>query len=168
MAQSAMFFETFKQQMMLSINTSLPCRVLSYDKERRMATVQPLFQMKEVGQNPQNMSIIEDVPVLWQRYEVQRKQPIDVSIKEGAHTHSGGEHSQYSGNGSHSHTGGAHEHTEMRILEELDMVPVLKAGDVVLAVCAQRALDDALDGKPVYAGTSRILSVQDAVIVGIF
>lgn len=49
--------------------------------------------------------------------------------------------------------------------EEYELV--LRAGDVVLCVCAQRSLDDAMSGQPYYAGKSRILDIQDAVIVGV-
>lgn len=45
--------------------------------------------------------------------------------------------------------------------------PTFDRGDIVLCICAQRSLDDAADGKPYYAGKSRILDIQDAVIVGV-
>lgn len=45
--------------------------------------------------------------------------------------------------------------------------PVYQKGDVVLCVCAQRSLDNVESKKPYYAGKSRILDIQDAVIVGV-
>lgn len=45
--------------------------------------------------------------------------------------------------------------------------PMLQTGDKVLCVCAQRSLDDVMSGQPYYAGKSRILDMQDAVIVGV-
>ncbi|MGG0666974.1 hypothetical protein ABE073_00335 [Lederbergia citrisecunda] len=169
MANSAMFFENFRNQLLFSINTAMPCRVLSYDKENRLANILPLFKIKEAGKEPQTQSVIEDVPVLWQRMRVHKKEFFEVSIPEGEHTHSGGGHSQYSGSGIHSHEGGKHEHQKMKVTEDfIELHPVLEAGDTVLAVFAQRSIDEAQDGKLVYPGSARIMSVHDAIIVGIF
>ena len=169
MANSAMFFENFRNQILLSINTSMPCKVISYDEDKRLATIQPLFKIKETGRDPEALSVIEDVPVLWQRMRVHKKDFFEVSIPEGEHTHSGGGHAQYTGSGVHSHDGGKHTHEKMKITEDfIDLHPVLKAGDTVLAVFAQRAIDEAQDGKLAYPGSARIMSVHDAIIVGIF
>ncbi|PIC73347.1 hypothetical protein [Sporosarcina sp. P17b] len=169
MAESAMFFENFRNQMLLTINTSMPCKVLSYDEKKRVATIQPLFKTKEAGMEPEALSIIEDVPVLWQRMKVHKKDFFKVSIPEGEHVHNGGGHSQYTGSGVHSHDGGKHEHKKMKVIEDfIELHPVLKAGDTVLAVFAQRAIDEAQEGKLSYPGASRIMSVHDAIIVGIF
>lgn len=169
MSNSSMFFENFKNQILLSINTSMPCKVLSYDEEKRLAKIQPLFKIKEAGKEPQALSVVEDVPVLWQRMKVHKKNFFNVSIPEGEHTHSGGGHSQYTGSGVHTHDGGEHEHKKMKVTEDfIELHPVLKEGDTVLAVFAQRALDDAMEGKLVYPGSARYLNVHDAIIVGIF
>lgn len=194
-----MFFEEFKNQILLSINTSMPCRVVSSNGSR--VTIQPLFKTKESGKEPHTAPIIEDVPVLWQRYNVHGGSVFKVDIpkgehehEDGEHIHEGGSHSHSGGSHSHSgsdhshsggshshdggshshdggihkHEGGEHKHEEMQILETLSFSPVFYPGDVVLCVFTQRALDDALSGSPVYAGTSRILSIKDAVVVGIF
>lgn len=169
MSNSSMFFENLKNQILLSINTCMPCKVISYNEEERLATIQPLFKMKEAGKEPQALSIIEDVPVLWQRMKVHKKNFFQVNIPEGEHTHSGGGHSQYTGSGVHSHSGGEHEHKKMKVTEDfIELHPVLKAGDTVLAVFAQRSIDEAMEGKLSYPGSARILSVHDAIIVGIF
>ena len=169
MADSTMFFENFRNQILLSVNTCMPCKVLSYDEKERRAKIQPLFKNKEVGKDPQALSVIEDVPVLWQRMKVHKKDFFQVSIPEGEHTHSGGGHSQYTGSGTHTHSGGEHEHKKMKVTEDfIELHPVLKEGDTVLAVFAHRSIDEAMEGDLVYPGTSRVLSVQDAIIVGIF
>ena len=183
MADSTMFFENFRTQMLLSINTAMPCKVLSYDEEKRQAKIQPLFMTKEIGRASEKMSVIEDVPVLWQRMRVHKKEFFKAEVPEGEHihekgehTHSGGGHAQYTGSGVHSHDGGAHmhdggkhTHKKMKVTEDfIDLHPVLKAGDTVLAVFGQRAIDEAQEGKLSYPGAARIMSVHDAIIVGIF
>ncbi|MGA4517195.1 Gp138 family membrane-puncturing spike protein [Solibacillus silvestris] len=169
MANSAMFFENFRNQILLSINTCMPCKVLSYDEKTRMASIQPMFKQKEVGKEPQALSIIEDVPVLWQRMKVHKKDFFEVNIPEGEHVHDDGGHGQYTGSGVHSHDGGKHEHKKMKVTEDfIELHPVLESGDIVLAVFAQRSIDEAMEGNLVYPGSSRYLSVHDAIIVGIF
>ncbi|WP_274381443.1 Gp138 family membrane-puncturing spike protein [Paenibacillus mesophilus] len=48
----------------------MPCRVVSYDEERRRAVVQPLFMTKERGKPPAPLPLVQNVPVLSQRYRV--------------------------------------------------------------------------------------------------
>ncbi|WP_406945767.1 Gp138 family membrane-puncturing spike protein [Halobacillus sp. SY10] len=64
------FFSEFKRDILLSINTCLPCRVISYDKMNREAKLQPLFKTKEKNRSPKSLPVIEGVPVLFQQYEV--------------------------------------------------------------------------------------------------
>ncbi|MBA2878058.1 hypothetical protein HNR63_001112 [Anoxybacillus kamchatkensis] len=107
----------------LNLNTAMPCKVLSYNESTRRAKIQPLFQMKEVGRNPENLPPIDDVPVLYYRLKVN------------------GNSQTY--------------------------IPDLKAGDVVLAVFCQRAIDDVLTGKIAYPDVSRHHDLHDAIIVGV-
>ncbi|WP_346235738.1 Gp138 family membrane-puncturing spike protein [Lysinibacillus telephonicus] len=46
--------------------------------------------------------------------------------------------------------------------------PVYSEGEVVYVVFSQRALDEAQKGNNVFPGTSRMFSIHDAVIVGLF
>lgn len=46
-------------------------------------------------------------------------------------------------------------------------MPVVKKGDVVMCIVAQRSLDDMDTGRPYYAGKARIMNMQDSVIVGV-
>lgn len=124
MAQDTKFFKDFRNQILLGINTAFPAKVLAFDESALEAKIQPLFKVKEVGEDPEALEPIDGVPLLKQKYRV-----------------NGGSAQQYT--------------------------PVVNRGDIVLCVCAQRSLDDAADGKPYYAGKSRILHVQDAVIVGV-
>lgn len=155
MSNASQFFsENIKSQLLLSINTCMPCKVLSYNEGSRRAKIQPLFKTKEVGREPSAQSVIEDVPVMFERVKINGGQPILVTIPEGEH-------------GGHSSGDGQHTHTKIIFEEEVENSPVLKTGDTVLVVFAQRSIDEALEGNLVYPGTSRLFSLQDAIIVGL-
>ncbi|GKU78570.1 Gp138 family membrane-puncturing spike protein [Paenibacillus sp. L3-i20] len=51
---------------------------------------------------------------------------------------------------------------------ETTCVPFVKAGDIVLVVCADRELKNAQTGKVAKPDSSRMHDVNDAVIVGVF
>lgn len=70
MSNSTEFFSNFKNQILLSINTCMPCKVLAYNEGSRTAKIQPLFMVKEVNRSPEKLSVLEDVPVLKQKYKV--------------------------------------------------------------------------------------------------
>lgn len=154
MSNTSTFFEGFKGNMLASLNTAMPCKVLEYDDGTCTAKIQPLFQAKEVGKEPKSLSVIEGVPVLFQRYKVHNNEKIAVTTDKGAH-------GQYEGTGEH-------EHKELQFTESVDMIPDIKAGETVLAVFCQRAIDEAQSGSNVYPGTDRMFSIHDAVIVGVF
>lgn len=123
MSNASRFFSNLREQILLSINTSMPCKVLSYNKGNRTAKIQPLFKVKEVGQSPESLPSIEDVPVCFQKFEV------DGITKT--------------------------------------YTPILGVGDIVLVVFGQRSIDDAIEGVLDFPGFSRVLDIQDAMIVGI-
>lgn len=154
MSNSSEFYSNFKSQLLLSINTCMPCKVISYDESKRLAKIQPLFMVKEINRAPEKLSVIEDVPVLFERMRINKGQPILVTIPEGEH-------------GGHTGGDGKHIHTKITFEEEVENVPVLKIGDTALVVFAQRSIDEAVEGNLVYPGTSRIFDVHDAIIVGI-
>lgn len=124
MSKTTKYFDALKMNLLTSINTAMPCKILSYDEATCTAKIQPLFKVKEVGQPEKALKPIENVPALKQKYRVN-----DGSVQE--------------------------------------YVPVYEAGNVVLVVFAQRAIDDALQGKMTYPGT-RMFSLTDAVIVGVW
>ncbi|QAS52801.1 Gp138 family membrane-puncturing spike protein [Halobacillus litoralis] len=64
------FYSELKRNILLSINTCLPCRVIDYDKSNREAKLQPLFKTKEKGKEPTSLGVLEGVPVLFHQYEV--------------------------------------------------------------------------------------------------
>ncbi|WP_313893850.1 Gp138 family membrane-puncturing spike protein [Psychrobacillus sp.] len=70
MSNSSEFYANFKNQILLSINTCMPCKVLAYNENTRTAKIQPLFMVKEMNRPPEKLSVLEDVPVLKQKYKV--------------------------------------------------------------------------------------------------
>lgn len=70
MSRATSFFEDLQWNVLAALNTGMPGRVLSYNKDLREAKVQLLFQMKEKGRDPVDRAPVEGVPVLFQRYEV--------------------------------------------------------------------------------------------------
>lgn len=130
MSEATRFFSNLMHQVAMNINTAMPCKVLSYNKEKRTAKIQPLFMVKEVGREPEPLPPIDNVPVLFHRFEF-------IDLDDG-------------------------EKTVTR-----EFVPVLRSGDVVLAVFAQRALDNVMSGRIAYPGINRHHDLQDAIIVGV-
>lgn len=154
MSNAVQFFEGIKGALLTSINTAMPCEVLAYDAITRTAKIQPLFKVKEVNQEPSSLAPVESVPVLFQRYRINNNNKISVTTDKG-------QHSQYTGTGEHVHN-------ELTFTESVEMIPDLQKGDIVLAVFCQRSIDEAARGKNVYPGSSRMFSIRDAVIVGVF
>lgn len=148
------FFSTLQQGVFMNLNTAMPCKVLAYDETKRRAKIQPLFKVKEYGQNESSLAPIEHVPVLMQRYKIHNNQGISISTDPG-------EHEQYSGDG-------AHNHKMITFVETVDFIPDIKVGDTVLAVFCQRAIDEAIKGNNTFPGTARMFDIHDAVIVGVF
>lgn len=64
------FYRRFKQDILLSINTTMPAKVLAYDQASQEAKVQPLYKTKEKGQAPVSLPVLEGVPALSQRFDV--------------------------------------------------------------------------------------------------
>lgn len=154
MSNTSAFFEGFKGALLASLNTSMPCKVLAYDANTCTAKIQPLFKSKEVNKEPVSLPPIEGVPVLFQRYKVHDNNKIAITTDKGPHGQAAGT--------------GEHIHNELTFTESVEMIPDLKAGDIVLAVFCQRAIDEAQNGANVYPDTARMFSIHDAVIVGVF
>lgn len=69
MSMDMVLLGQLKRDIMLSVNTSMPAKVLSYDKDSREAKVQPLYKSKEIGRDPVDLPVLEGVPALFQRFE---------------------------------------------------------------------------------------------------
>lgn len=154
MSNASDFFGGLMGGALVGINTAMPCKVLSYDASTCTAKIQPLFKAKEIDKEPKSLPPIEGVPVLFQRYKVHGNSKIAVTTDKGGHA-------QYTGTGEHIHN-------ELSFTESVEMIPDLKADDIVQVIFNQRAIDDAQTGALVYPGTARMFSIHDAVIVGVF
>ena len=142
MAETHKFMDNLMQQVVLGLNVCFPARVLSPGVDS--ATILPLYKTKEYNEAPEDPMPLEDVPYLMQRYEMHQSKAIDVFIP-----------------------GGLENHYSETYNEPVLMKPVLKAGDIVLCVVAQRSLDEVLNGQPYLPSKARIFNLQDAVILGV-
>ncbi|MGE8037900.1 Gp138 family membrane-puncturing spike protein [Lysinibacillus sp. NPDC093692] len=70
MTNTTEFFRALQQGVFVNLNTAMPCKVLAYDETKRVAKIEPLFMVKETGQEPSKLAPIENVPVLFQKYRV--------------------------------------------------------------------------------------------------
>lgn len=141
MSNSIAFFKGLVAESILNLNTAMPCKVLSFDESSMKAKIQPLFMKKEKGVSPEPLNPLEGVPVLYERYKVNQSNSFPIKINGITQT--------------------------AEITPELVFTPVLKAGDVVLAVFCQRAIDYVLGGNVAYPETHRTHDLNDAVIVGV-
>jgi hypothetical protein len=141
MSNSINFFKGLIAESILNLHTAMPCKVLNYDESSHRAKIQPLFMMKEIGEEPEALKPVENVPVLFQRFRVNQSNSFSMKINGVSQT--------------------------AEISPDLIFSPVLKSGDIVLAVFCQRAIDGVLDGKIAYPDANRTHDVHDAVIVGV-
>ncbi|NMH83262.1 hypothetical protein [Heyndrickxia coagulans] len=64
MSQMSKFFNQFKRETLLSINTLAPAKVLEYNASTKRADLQPLFLLADSDGNTYKQSKIENAPVL--------------------------------------------------------------------------------------------------------
>lgn len=69
------FLKTFIRQHLLNLHTAMPARIVSYDEAEKRATIQPLHMTKEVGRPPQELPVVQNVPVLTQRFRMEGGEP---------------------------------------------------------------------------------------------
>lgn len=150
-------FNAFNQGFTLSMHTSFPAIVVSYNEEDKTADVQPIYKLNETKNYPQ----ILDVPVMKFRYKIKR--PKLETEAESSHTHSA------PADGGTTSSGTAHKHTikidEEEVEEEFSLF--LKKNDIVLCVCCERSIDDVNSKKIHLPQSERRFDLSDAVIVGI-
>jgi len=63
MSEATSFFEDFHREMLLSVATLAPGKIIRYNAATKRADIQPLFLTAD-KQNIYKQSLIEDVPVL--------------------------------------------------------------------------------------------------------
>lgn len=141
MSKSTIFFNNILSDAVLKINTAMPCSVISYDAAKKEAKIQPLFMVKYKGQEPQKLPVLEGVPVVSQRFNVNDGQSFNAKM-----------------NGSS---------VSLAFDEPVSFTPHLEKGDMVFVVFAQRALDKVMSGNVAYPQINRHHDLRDAVIVGV-
>ncbi len=74
---AADFFVRLEESLLGSINTAMPAEVLGYDEDARTAKIKPLIRV-QVGENEfREREVLENVPVLKNRYKVDGGSPRD-------------------------------------------------------------------------------------------
>ncbi|ATN94279.1 hypothetical protein [Lysinibacillus phage vB_LspM-01] len=86
MSNQTEFYNIFRDYIMRSIRTTLPCVVISYDKARQVANLQPSFLMMDDDGKPVKMGMLQDVPVLVNRFEVDGVEKVYVPIYKPGET----------------------------------------------------------------------------------
>ncbi|MED5041478.1 hypothetical protein P9848_05640 [Geobacillus stearothermophilus] len=140
MAKDTKFLDAFARQIKLSIHTMAPAKVVRYHEEKQKADIQLLFMTVYADGMKEPYGLLEDVPVMFQRFKLNKGQPFQININGVTQT--------------------------AQVEQDLVFTPFLRAGDIVLVGFAERALDN-LTNKPFDPEFHRTHDVQDAVILGV-
>ncbi|NNV04647.1 Gp138 family membrane-puncturing spike protein [Brevibacillus sp. MCWH] len=140
MAKDTKFLDAFARQIKLSIHTMAPAKVVKYDENKQRADIQLLFMTVYKDGTKEPYRLLEDVPVMFQRFKINKGQPFTAIINGVSQT--------------------------VQVEQDLVYTPFLRAGDIVWVGFAERALDN-LTNKPFDPEFHRTHSVQDAVVLGV-
>lgn len=140
MAKDTKFLDAFARQIKLSIHTMAPAKVVKYDENKQRADIQLLFMTVYADGTKEPYRLLEDVPVMFQRFKLNKGQPFTAIINGVTQT--------------------------VQIEQDLVYTPFLRAGDIVVVGFAERALDN-LTNKPFDPEFHRTHSVQDAIVLGV-
>lgn len=140
MAKDTKFLDAFARQIKLSIHTMAPAKVVKYNENKQRADIQLLFMTVYADGTKEPYRLLEDVPVMFQRFKLNKGQPFTAIINGVSRT--------------------------VQVEQDLVYTPFLRAGDIVWVGFAERALDN-LTNKPFDPEFHRTHSVQDAVVLGV-
>lgn len=140
MAKDTKFLDAFARQIKLSIHTMAPAKVVKYDENKQRADIQLLFMTVYKDGTKEPYRLLEDVPVMFQRFKINKGQPFTAIINGVLKT--------------------------VQVEQDLVYTPFLRAGDIVWVGFAERALDN-LTNRPFDPEFHRTHSVQDAVVLGV-
>lgn len=137
------------EEKLLNMHTAFIAKVVSVQSES-MCSVQPLDKIKAYGQKAKSQAVITKVPILnhVRHYELV-KQTLSVS-------------DSYTGGGSISPS----THPTASNVGHLKVSP-LRAGDIVLCVCAERDISSSVKGMSTTPPVGHH-QIKDAVVVGLF
>lgn len=140
MANDTKFLDAFARQIKLSIHTMAPAKVVKYNENKQRADIQLLFMTVYADGTKEPYRLLEDVPVMFQRFKLNKGQSFTAIINGVSQT--------------------------VQVEQDLVYTPFLRAGDIVWVGFAERALDN-LTNKPFDPEFHRTHSVQDAVVLGV-
>ncbi|MED5050665.1 hypothetical protein P9850_02110 [Anoxybacillus rupiensis] len=140
MAKDTKFLDAFARQIKLSIHTIAPAKVVRFSETKQTADIQLLFMTVYADGTKEPYGMIEDVPVLYQRFKLNQGQSFTATINGVTQT--------------------------VQVEQDLVYTPFLRAGDIVVVGFAERALDN-LTNRPFDPEFHRTHSVQDAIILGV-
>jgi hypothetical protein len=140
MAKDTKFLDAFARQIKLSIHTIAPAKVVRFKENERKADIQLLFMTVYADGTKEPYGMIEDVPVLYQRFKLNQGQSFTATINGVTQT--------------------------VQVEQDLVYTPFLRPGDIVMVGFAERALDNLTD-RPFDPEFHRTHSVQDAVVLGV-
>jgi hypothetical protein len=140
MAKDTKFLDAFARQIKLSIHTFAPAKVVRFHENECKADIQLLFMTVYKDGTKEPYGLLEDVPVLFQRFKLNKGQSFTATINGVTQT--------------------------VQVEQDLVYTPFLRPGDIVMVGFAERALDNLTD-RPFDPEFHRTHSVQDAVVLGV-
>ena len=140
MAKDTKFLDAFAHQIKMSIHTFAPAKVVRFHENECKADIQLLFMTVYKDGTKEAYGLLEDVPVLFQRFKINKGQPFSIKINGVTQT--------------------------AQIEQDLVYTPFLRPGDIVMVGFAERALDN-LTNRPFDPEYHRTHSVQDAIVLGV-
>lgn len=147
-----MVFEDMIDEKLLNLHTAFIGKVISVQGET-MCSVQPLDKIKAYGQKEKAQAVITRVPILHHvRHFSLVKQSLSVTVND-----------TFTGGGSGSIT--PNPHPTQDNVGHLKVEP-LKAGDIVLCVCAERDISSSSKGMSTVPPVGHH-GIKDAVVVGL-
>ena len=137
---------------LLGLHTAFIGKVVSVDSPQQ-CSVQPLDKIKAYGQPAKSQAVITKVPVLNHvRHYTLVKQSLSVAVQD-----------TYTGGGSATITPDPHPSEDN--IGHLKVEPI-KAGDLVLCVCAERDIGSSVKGMSTTPPVGHH-QIKDAVVVGL-
>ena len=149
MAKDTKFIDLLEQRIKLSIHTTAPARVISYNESKRTADVELLFMSVDQDDNAEKYKVIEGVPVQGMRYKIPESFKAAISSlipTEG------------SIDGSNA---------SVKIDNAIEFTPFLKKDDVVVVSFAERALDNLNGIKTFDPEFHRTHDINDCIVLGV-
>ncbi|QXJ39596.1 hypothetical protein BV455_02962 [Parageobacillus caldoxylosilyticus] len=140
MAKDTKFLDAFARQIKLSIHTIAPAKVVRFHENECKADIQLLFMTVYKDGTKEPYGLLEDVPVMFQRFKLNKGQSFSAKINGVTQT--------------------------VQVEQDLVYTPFLRPGDIVVIGFAERALDN-LTNRPFDPEFHRTHSVQDAIVLGV-